>query len=315
MRENSISTAYITHAMCKKHEMWAEHPESPSRITSIEKALVEAGLYQRMTPYEAPVATNEQLRSAHEQGYIDLIRLAIPQHGLIELDGDTSLNPYSFDAAVHAAGAAILAVDLVLEGKVGNAFCNIRPPGHHATSWCAGGFCIFNNVAISALHALVHHNLKRVAIADFDVHHGNGTEEIFRDDSRVMLCSTFQYPFYPFSGTRSGNDHIINVPLSEGSGSAEFRNAVTQYWLPALERFQPELILISAGFDAHKDDAMSGLNLSEADYSWITNELRNFAKGRLVSVLEGGYELDSLARSVTEHVRSLMVNNTSSAIP
>jgi acetoin utilization deacetylase AcuC-like enzyme len=282
------------------------HPESPNRIASIENGLIDSGLYQTMQCHEAPAATNIQLLRAHEEGYIDSIEFAIPEQGYVELDGDTSLNPFTYMAAIHAAGATVLGVDLVLEGKVNNAFCNVRPPGHHAMSWRASGFCIFNNVAIAALHAIDRHGLKRVAIADFDVHHGNGTEEIFHDDSRVMLCSTFQYPFYPNSGTKSGNDHIINTPLSEGAGSEEFREAVRLHWLPALERFQPELVLISAGFDAHQDDGMSGLNLSDDDYAWVTSELMRFAGGKIVSVLEGGYELGSLARSSVAHVGQLV---------
>lgn len=300
-----MSTAYITHQICLKHEMGNGHPESPSRITAVENGLMVAGLFQQLTHYQAPAATNEQLLQAHEEGYINSIECAIPKNGLVDLDGDTALNPYTYQAAIYAAGAAVLGVDLVLEGKVNNAFCNIRPPGHHAPSWRASGFCIFNNVAIGAMHALEYHGIKRVAIADFDVHHGDGTEDIFQDDPRVMLLSTFQYPFYPFRGAKSGNDHIINVPLPAGAGSEEFRSAVTQNWIPSLERFQPELILISAGFDAHRDDTMSGISLTDDDYAWVTNELTKFADGRIVSVLEGGYELSSLARSVAEHIKAL----------
>lgn len=300
-----MTTAYITHPTCLKHEMGNGHPESPSRITAIENGLMLAGLFNQMRHYQASATTNEQLLRAHEESYINSIEYAIPKQGLVDLDGDTALNPYTYQAAIHAAGAAVLGVDLVLEGKVNNAFCNIRPPGHHATSWRASGFCIFNNVAIGALHALEQHGIKRVAIADFDVHHGNGTEDIFRDDTRVMLLSTFQYPFYPFSGVKSSHNHIINVPLPAGAGSDEFRSAVIRSWIPSLERFQPELILVSAGFDAHREDGMSGLNLSEPDYAWVTSELNKFADGRVVSVLEGGYELTSLARSAVEHIRAL----------
>jgi len=309
-----MTAAYITHPICMKHEMGQGHPESPLRIEAIEKALINTGLMQRMENFEAPAATNRQLLAAHEEGYIDSIEFAIPTRGYIELDGDTSLNPYTYKAATHAAGAAVLGVDLVMAGKVDNAFCNVRPPGHHAMSWRASGFCIFNNVAIAALHALEHHGLTRVAIADFDVHHGNGTEQIFHDDSRVMLCSTFQYPFYPFSGIKSGNGHIINNPLLVDSGSDEFREAVRLHWLPALERFQPELILISAGFDAHKNDGMSGINLTDDDYAWVTSELTKFAGGRIVSVLEGGYELIPLSSSVVAHIKQL-INYGASDLP
>jgi acetoin utilization deacetylase AcuC-like enzyme len=260
---------------------------------------------QKIKRYQAPALTNEQLQRAHEDAYISSIKCAIPKQGLVDLDGDTALNPYTYQAAIHAAGAAVLGVDLVLEGKVNNAFCNIRPPGHHAPSWRASGFCIFNNVAIGALHALEHHGIKRVAIADFDVHHGDGTEDIFQNDPRVMLLSTFQYPFFPFRGAKSSSDHIINTPLPAGAGSEEFRSAVTHNWIPSLERFQPDLVLISAGFDAHRDDALSGISLTDDDYAWVTEELKKFADGRIVSVLEGGYELSSLARSAVEHIKAL----------
>jgi acetoin utilization deacetylase AcuC-like enzyme len=300
-----MTTAFITHPDCIKHDSGDEYPECPARITVIEKQLIADGLMESLSKYEAPAATNEQLLRAHEEGYIDSIEFAIPKHGIVQLDGDTALNPFTYKAAIRAAGAVVLGVDLVMTGKVDNAFCNVRPPGHHASRIRASGFCFFNNVAIGALHALEHHGLNRVAIVDFDVHHGNGTEQIFHDDPSVMLCSTFQHPFYPYCGADSSNDHIINVPLPRGAGSDEFRAAITQHWFPALECFQPELIMISAGFDAHRDDTMSQLNLTEADYAWITTEIKQFAGGRIVSALEGGYELESLARSAVEHVRAL----------
>jgi acetoin utilization deacetylase AcuC-like enzyme len=210
---------------------------------------------------------------------------------------------------LHAAGAAIQAVDLVMAGEVENAFCCIRPPGHHAGRSGASGFCIFNNVAVAAAHAIKHYQLQRVAILDFDVHHGDGTEDIFHDNPQVMLCSTFRHPFYPYTGAESGNDHIINVPLAAGTRGTEFREAVIQHWLPALDRFQPEFLLISAGFDAHYEDDMGGLALKEADYLWITETLKQVAKkyaqGRIVSVLEGGYALHALGRCVMIHIKSL----------
>jgi acetoin utilization deacetylase AcuC-like enzyme len=238
-----------------------------------------------------------------------LVEASAPATGFVHLDGDTAMNRYTYQAALRAAGAVVLGVDMVMEQKVENAFCNIRPPGHHAERARAMGFCIFNNVAIGAAHAMAKHGLKRVAIADFDVHHGNGTEDIFHDDPRVMLCSTFQHPFYPYSGADSGNNHIINVPLAAGTGGEEFRAAVTQHWLPALERFEPELLLVSAGFDAHCDDDMAALGLTEADYGWVTQELKRiagkFSRRRIVSALEGGYELHALGRSVLTHVKML----------
>jgi len=220
------------------------------------------------------------------------------------------MNPHSLHAALLAAGAGINVVDLVMTGSVANAFCNVRPPGHHAGRANAAGFCIFNNIAVAAAHALEFHGLKRVAIADFDVHHGNGTEAIFHDDSRVMLCSTFRHPYYPYSGADSGNDHIINMPLAVGSAGVDFRAAVSRHWLPALRRFEPEILLISAGFDAHVEDDMGGLALVEDDYRWVTEELKaiaqRYAHGRIVSMLEGGYARNALARSVAMHIHCLM---------
>ena len=304
-----MNTAYITHPLCLKHDMGSYHPESPARIQAIEDQLIAAGVMDQLQRHEAPEATREQLVRAHAAGYVDFIAANAPQHGIVELDPDTSMNPFSYPAALRAAGAVVLGVDLVMAGKAENAFCNIRPPGHHAERANAMGFCIFNNVAVGVAHALAHHGLKRVAIADFDVHHGNGTENIFHDDPRVMLCSTFQHPFYPYRGADSGNDHIINVPLPAGTDSAGFRAAVTQHWLPALERFQPELLMFSAGFDAHRDDDMAMLRLTEADYDWVTKVVKRiaekYAHGRIVSALEGGYELHALGRSALAHVRVL----------
>jgi acetoin utilization deacetylase AcuC-like enzyme len=305
-----MQTAYISHPLSLKHDMGAHHPECPARIHAIEDQLIAAGLMDYLQRHEAPAATNEQLLRVHEEGYIDSIAARAPQQGIVYLDdGDTAMNPFSHQAALHAAGAVVLGVDLVMAGKAENAFCNIRPPGHHAERARAMGFCIFNNVAVGAAHALAQHGLQRVAIADFDVHHGNGTENIFHDDPRVMLCSTFQHPFYPYAGADSGNDHIINVPLHAGAGGEEFRAAVTQHWLPALERFQPEFLLISAGFDAHRDDDMAMLRLTEADYQWVTVELKRiaakYAQGRIVSALEGGYELHALGRSALAHIKVL----------
>jgi acetoin utilization deacetylase AcuC-like enzyme len=301
-----MQTAYISHPLCLKHDMGDYHPESPARIHAIEDQLIASGLLDYLQRHEAPQATREQLLRVHDESYIDLIESSAPQRGIVQLDGDTAMNPFSYQAALRAAGAAVLGVDLVMTGKAENAFCNIRPPGHHAERARAMGFCIFNNVAVGAAHALAQHGLQRVAIADFDVHHGNGTENIFHGEPRVMLCSTFQHPFYPYCGADSGNDHIINVPLAAGSGGEEFRAAVTRHWLPALERFQPELLLISAGFDAHRDDDMAMLRLTETDYAWVTAELKRvagkYAQGRIVSVLEGGYELPALGRSALAHI-------------
>ena len=304
-----MQTAYISHPLCLKHDMGAHHPESPARIHAVEDQLIASGLLHYLQHHDAPLATREQLMRVHGADYIDSIESSVPSQGFMQLDGDTAMNPFSYQAALRAAGAVVLGVDLVMGNKVENAFCNIRPPGHHAERSRAMGFCIFNNIAVGAAHALTQHGLQRVAIADFDVHHGNGTEEIFHDEPRMMLCSTFQHPFYPYSGADSSNNHIINVPLAAGTGGEEFRAAVTQHWLPALERFQPEFLLISAGFDAHRDDDMAALKLTEADYAWVTEQLQRIAGkyslGRIVSALEGGYELHALGRSALAHIKVL----------
>lgn len=289
--------------------MGAHHPECPARIHAIEDQLIASGLFPYLQHHDAPEATREQLLRVHDASYLDFIISSSPEHGLVALDGDTTMNHYTYPAALRAAGAVVLAVDMVMAGRVENAFCNIRPPGHHAERARAMGFCIFNNVAIGAAHALAAHGVKRVAIADFDVHHGNGTENIFHDNPRVMLCSTFQHPFYPYCGADSGNSHIINVPLPAGTASEGFQDAVTSRWLPALEAFQPELLLVSAGFDAHREDDMAMLELTDTDYAWVTQQLKNIAgkycHGRIVSVLEGGYALHALGRSARAHIKVL----------
>ncbi len=304
-----MQTAYLTHPACLKHEMGADHPESPFRIAAIEDQLIAKGLMSHLARYDAPEVTIAQLLRVHDEAYVESVFAQSPRSGLVYLDGDTAMNPYTLKAALHAAGAAVYAVDLVMADKVENAFCNIRPPGHHAGRASAAGFCLFNNVAIAAAHALDQYGLLRVAIADFDVHHGNGTEDIFHDDPRVMLCSTFRHPYYPYRGAGSGNEHMINVPLAAGTSGEEFRSAVTAHWLPALERFQPQLLLISAGFDAHVEDEMGGLALREEDYIWVTEQIKQvaekYADKRIVSVLEGGYALGALGRSAAAHVRVL----------
>lgn len=304
-----MKTAYLTHPSSLKHNMGAGHPECPERIQAIEDQLIASGLMPFLDRQDAPAASKEQLQRVHSIEYIETIFRSSPSNGLAYLDADTAMNPYSLEAALHAAGAAVKAVDLVMSGQNENAFCNIRPPGHHAGRSSAAGFCIFNNVAVAAAHALAHYGLSRVAIADFDVHHGNGTDEIFNGDSRIMLCSTFRHPYYPYEGVDSGNEHIINVPLAAGATGAQFRAAVTENWLPALEQFKPELLLISAGFDAHWEDDMGGLALRDEDYMWITETLKRIAihhaNGRIVSALEGGYALHALGRSALAHIKVL----------
>lgn len=304
-----MPTAYITHPDCLKHNMGSFHPECPQRLIAIENELKTAGLLEQLQRYDAPLATTDQLARVHTADYIDSIRQASPAAGIVALDADTAMNPFSLSAALHAAGAVILAADLVLAGTVNNAFCAVRPPGHHAESDRAMGFCLFNNIAVGVAHAIAHHHLQRVAILDFDVHHGNGSEEIFRDNPHVMLCSTFQHPFYPYSGASSATERMINVPLPRGSNGGVFRQAVTDHWLPALDRFKPEMIFVSAGFDAHEDDDMAQLNLEDGDYVWITRQIKaiaaKYSQASIVSALEGGYELKSLARCVAAHVQVL----------
>ena len=289
--------------------MGPDHPECPERLHAINDQLIASGILDHLLHYNAEAATKQQLLSVHTQDYVDWMFKNAPDSGLLQLDSDTAMNKYTLSAALHAAGAVVQAVDLVMSGQVENAFCCVRPPGHHAGRAGAEGFCIFNNVAVGAAHAISHHHLKRVAIVDFDVHHGDGTEDIFHDNPRVMLCSTFRHPFYPYKGADSGNEHIINVPLAARTTGAEFREAVTEHWLPALERFQPEFLFISAGFDAHYEDDMGGLALKEADYLWVTEALKQvankYAQGRIVSTLEGGYSLHALGRCVMTHVKSL----------
>ena len=289
--------------------MGANHPECPERLHAINDQLIASGLLDHLIHYDAEMINKSQLTQVHTNEYVEWVFQNAPTDGLINLDGDTAMNKYTLSAALHAAGAAVQAVDLVMSGEVENAFCCIRPPGHHAGRSGASGFCIFNNIAVAAAHALKHHQLQRVAILDFDVHHGDGTEDIFHDNPQVMLCSTFRHPFYPYTGAESSNDHIINVPLAAGTRGTEFREAIAEHWLPALDRFAPEFLFISAGFDAHYEDDMGGLALKEADYLWITETLKQVAKkhaqGRIVSVLEGGYALHALGRCVMTHIKSL----------
>ena len=286
------------------------HPECPERLDAISDRLIAAGLDSHLQHYTAPAATREQIARVHGARYIDEVEAASPEKGLHFIDPDTALNPYSLQAARHAAGAVVKAVDLAMSGECTTAFCAVRPPGHHAERSRAMGFCLFNSVAIGARHACEVHGLERVAIIDFDVHHGNGTEEIFTGDPRVLMVSTFQHPLYPYSGLDNPSPLMVNIPLSPGSGGTEFREAVTDHWLPALDKYRPQLILISAGFDAHREDPLANLKLVEADYAWVTRELlavaRKHAQGRIVSSLEGGYGLSALGRSVAEHVRELI---------
>jgi acetoin utilization deacetylase AcuC-like enzyme len=302
--------AYVTHADCLRHEMGADHPECPDRLAAIHDQLLIKGLLDYMVTCDAPLATEEQLARAHSLGYVrDLIGMS-PTEGHRQVDPDTSMNPHTVTAALRAAGAAVLATDLVLSGEAATAFCCVRPPGHHAERNAAMGFCFFNNVAVGIRHALDVHGLQRVALIDFDVHHGNGSEDIFRGDSRVLMCSIFEQGIYPFNGDDAKGPNMVNVGLPSRTGSEKFRAAVTNEWMPALDAFAPQLICISAGFDGHREDDMGNLALVEADYAWVTTQIMTIAnrhcQGRVISCLEGGYALSALGRSATAHVRVLI---------
>lgn len=307
-----MNLAYISHEACKAHKMGAHHPECPERLHAIQDRMIASGMEMLVTHYDAPEASVEQLARVHDREYIRKIFETAPsgEETLAWVDGDTAMNPGTLPAALRSAGAAILAVDLVMSDRHHAAFCCVRPPGHHAGRNSASGFCFFNNVAVGAAHALEHHGLKRVAIVDFDVHHGNGTEDIFIGDERVLFCSSFQHPFYPGCGADTDAPNILNLPLPRLTGGAEFKAAVEHAWLPRLDAFAPELVMISAGFDGHAEDDMAHFNLREPDYAWITRELhhlaRRHAKERVVSCLEGGYTMSALGRCVSTHVDELI---------
>ena len=294
------------------------HPECPQRLDAIQDRLLISGVSMGLTPMEAAPAALSDIELAHDRMHVAALRglsdrlrddlmAGGPEH--LQVDPDTSLNLHTWEAALHSAGAAIAATDAVIEGELENAFCATRPPGHHATRHQAMGFCFFNNVAIAAKHALDRHGLKRVAVVDFDVHHGNGTEDILAGDDRVLMVSFFQHPFYPYTGAENPAANMVNLPVPAYTRGMEIRELVETLWIPRLEAHRPELIFISAGFDAHREDDMGQLALTEADYSWITWRIRELAKkhagGRIVSCLEGGYNLSALARSVEAHLRAL----------
>lgn len=304
-----MTTAFISHPDTLLHIMDGSHPESPARITAIKSALASQGLIEQLQLHEAPEVTDEQLLRVHTTEYVSRIRRVAPKAGMVRLDPDTAMGPMTLSAALHAAGAVVLATDLVMSDKADNAFCCVRPPGHHAGRGNAAGFCIFNSVAVGAAHAIQKYGLERVAIVDFDVHHGDGTEDIFRANPRVMLCSTFQHPFYPGRGADSRTERMVNVPLPAGTDGKSYRKAVDAEFRPALESFRPQMVFVSAGFDAHADDPLAQLGLVEEDYVWTTRFImeiaERFAQGRIVSSLEGGYQLDALAESAAAHIRTL----------
>jgi acetoin utilization deacetylase AcuC-like enzyme len=307
-----MATLFVTHRACLNHLTPSGHPERPDRLRAVDQAL-ENERFQMLRRAEAPTASFETIALCHPMDYVTAVRDATPKSGMTQLDADTSMSPGSFEAALRATGGALHAVEAVMTGAAKNAFVAVRPPGHHAETARPMGFCLFNNVAIAARYAQDRHGASRVAIVDFDVHHGNGSQDIFWADPTVMYCSTHQMPLYPGTGAadeRGEHDTIVNAPLAPGDGGREFRQAIEGRILPRLKTFQPDLIIISAGFDAHMRDPLANLNLVESDFEWATRALMDvadkFAGGRVVSVLEGGYDLQGLANSAAAHVGALM---------
>jgi acetoin utilization deacetylase AcuC-like enzyme len=308
-----MSTAFFTHPDCRRHDMGTGHPECPQRLDAIEDHLLATGLDIALTRHDAPLADLKDVELAHTHHYVaelrDLLQQLEASGESKALDPDTAANPGTWKAALRAAGAAVAATDAVIDGRAENAFCAVRPPGHHAMRDEAMGFCFFNNVAVAARHALDVRGLRRVAVVDFDVHHGNGTEDILAGDERVLMVSFFQHPLYPYSGAVPKGTNMLNLPIPPYTRGGELRELVEANWMPALDAFRPEMIFISAGFDAHREDDLGQLGLVEADYEWLTLRIKaiadRHAKGRIVSCLEGGYSLSALARSVAAHLRVL----------
>jgi len=307
-----MPTLLVTHRACLDHVTPAGHPERPDRLRAIEQAL-EAEAFQDLAREQAPLCTKEHVALCHPMDYVDAIEDATPSQGMVRLDADTSMSPGSYEAVLRCVGGGVLAVDEVMSGKAHNAFVAVRPPGHHAETTRPMGFCLFNSAAIVARHAQTKHGAERVGLVDFDVHHGNGSQDIFWNDKTVMYCSTHEMPLYPGTGAigeRGAHNTIVNAPLRAGDGGDEFREAFETAILPRLREFNPDILIISAGFDAHTRDPLANLNLVEADYSWVTKKLMEVADecagGRIVSMLEGGYDLQGLSRSVAAHVTALM---------
>jgi acetoin utilization deacetylase AcuC-like enzyme len=307
-----MSTLLLTHPACLNHLTPAGHPERPDRLRAIEQAL-EDEKFQSLARVQAPCGPLDMIALCHPMDYVEAIRDASPAEGLVRLDADTAMSPGSYEAALRAVGGAKLAVDEVMTNKAANAFVATRPPGHHTETARPMGFCLFNNAAIAARYAQKTYGVERAAIVDFDVHHGNGSQDIFWADKSVMYCSTHEMPLYPGTGAvdeRGEFNTIVNAPLSAGDGGDAFQEAFESVILPRLREFKPDILIISAGFDAHTRDPLANLNLVEADYSWVTRKLLEIAdetaKGRVVSLLEGGYDLQGLSRSVAAHVNALM---------
>jgi acetoin utilization deacetylase AcuC-like enzyme len=307
-----VPIAFISHPDCLLHDVGDDHPEQPARLNAIQDRLISSGMDFVVLQHDAPVVKREHLERVHDRDHISRIIDDAPQQGILRLDDDTFMMPKTLNALLRSAGAAVYAVDLVMQKETRIAFCSVRPPGHHAERGRAMGFCYFNNVAVGAAHAMEEYGLERVAILDFDVHHGNGTEDIFRDDPRVFFGSSFQYPFYPYSGYITGCDHISNIPLPSGTDGTAYKEKVEESWLPALDAFKPQLVMISAGFDGHIEDDLAHFRLRESDYAWVTTKLKEIAdkhaEGRIVSILEGGYALNALGRSVATHLDALLGN-------
>lgn len=304
-----MTIAIISHPDCVLHDAGPGHPEQPDRVRVIQGALERFLFKSPVEFYQAPLASREQLERVHGKDYIDWIFSIAPKQDWVAIDPDTIMNPYTLPAALRAAGAVPFGVDLVMQNKAAAAFCNVRPPGHHAESNTAMGFCFFNNVAVGVAHALAQHGLERVAIVDFDVHRGNGTQQIFQEDARVLYCSSFEYPFYPGYEPEMDNEHILSVPFRAGVGGEEFRETVKKAWFDALTDFKPQFVFFSAGFDAHVNDPIGQMKLTEADYVWLTQQVaaiaRKTAGGKMVSVLEGGYNLEALEQCAPAHINAL----------
>lgn len=305
-----MTIAIISHEDCVLHHAGDVHPEAPRRVEVIREAIDRYHFKHPIQHLQAPLAKREQLQRVHPKHYIDWLASIAPQEGIVGIDEDTFMNKDTLRAAYFSAGSVPLAVDLVMSGKTQAAFCNVRPPGHHAEREKAMGFCLFNNVAVGVMHAMEEHGLSRIAIIDFDVHHGNGTQEIFQQNDHVMLCSSFEHPLYPGYEPESDNEHIINLPLPAGTKGEQFRQQTADVWFDKLHAFKPQLIFFSAGFDGHVKDPLGNIELTDADYVWLTTQIREIAEahcqGKIVSVLEGGYQLDALAHCVPAHINALV---------
>lgn len=306
-----MTIALISHPDSILHDVGEHHPERPERALVIQDALKRYSFKTPVEFYQAPLATRDQLITAHDPDYVDWLISIAPKEGYIAIDPDTVMNPHTLQAVLRAAGSVPFAVDKVMKGEAQVAFCNVRPPGHHAERDKAMGFCFFNNVAVGAMHAMTQHAIQRLAIIDFDVHRGNGTQNIFQNDKRVLYCSSFEHPFYPGYDAEMDNEHILSVPLHAGTSGDEFREKVQSAWFEQLAAFQPQFIFFSAGFDAHINDPLADLKLREEDYVWLTTHIAKIATvhcgGKMVSVLEGGYNLDALAQCVPPHVDAMIV--------